>query len=324
MLTHPSWEDCLVCSLNELGFKGKRQGINQRNALRTLPIEQKQEIARHALGLGLPRPSHDEAKRFAKHWGVTQYRGRSDFSPPSEKQWRSLQQRALVGIATRYERYKKAQSSLFSDHHALPVESALSICKKPSHREDACQEARLALLEAIDRIDPCENFEAYARTWIKRRVTNFLMQERLPLKAPINLLSKSFRGESGSNPTLEKAIREGTVRLDDPLCDSAGFDPSLSTEKEEAPNESATAADDAALVAYALSHLTDKQRQVVELRFGLGDEKDGQSLAEVAQKTGISRQQVFQREKRALKVLKGNLAPLLAERSSAPDDAGDY
>ncbi len=315
MLALPAWEDCLGCSLSDLGFKGKRQGINQRNALRSLPIEQKQELVRHALENGLPRPSATEAKRLANLWGVTQYRARPDLSPPSEKQWQNLQSNILLRTSTRYEQYKNAQSDLFAKHQTIAIEGALAICSQPSQREDACQEARLALLEAIDRVDPSENFEAYARQWIKRRVLNFLMQERVPVKAPINLISKSLRGLPEANPVLQKAIREGTVRLDDVQSPPSQHDRNLSTQAKDSPDETASATDDSALIAYALSHLTEKQREVVELRFGLGNETHNQSLSQIAEKTGISRQQVFQREKRALIALRESLAPLAAERS---------
>ncbi len=324
MLAHPDWEDCLACSLNELGLKGQRQGINLRSALRALPIEQKQELVRHALEQGLPRIGLQDAKRFARHWGVTQYRSRHDFAPPSHKQWSSLQQQALLRVSARYESYKKAQRELFSTFQQLPLHCALSNCRNPSQREDACQEARLALLEAIDRIDPNENFEAYARQWIKRRILNFLMKERIPVKAPINLISKTFRESHETNSTLERAIREGTVSLDDSSRTEAQLDPELSTEADHAPDEVACASDESAIVSYALNGLTAKQREVVELRFGLGEAADSQTLAQIAQRTGISRQQVFQREKRALQALRTSLGQIEPERRTASPRASSY
>lgn len=106
MLAHPLWEDHFACSLEDLGFKGQRQGIAQRTALRSLAIERKQALVRHALEQGLPAPSHSEAIRLARNWGLTQYRGRSDFGRPSLKQWQALLQSVMIRIAASYEKYK--------------------------------------------------------------------------------------------------------------------------------------------------------------------------------------------------------------------------
>lgn len=324
MLAHPLWEDHFACSLEDLGLKGQRQGIAQRTALRSLPLERKQALVRHALDQGLPSPRHSEAIRFARNWGITQYRGRSDFDRPSAKQWQALLRSVLIRIAAGYEKYKEAQSELYAHYQHLPVEGALSICRTPAHRADACQEARLALLEAIDRIDPSENFEAYARQWIRRRILNFSMRERVPVKAPVNLLSKCLREESAENSDLDKALRQGTVRLDDETSLCPDLHSELATDAEHAPDHLAMAADNRKLVAAALSNLTLKQREVLELRFGLGPNLGGQSLSQIAQQTGISRQQVFQREKRALQTLRTSLASLQSERAAPFQAASRY
>ncbi|MDQ8187623.1 sigma-70 family RNA polymerase sigma factor [Pelagicoccus sp. SDUM812002] len=324
MIAHPKWEDHWVCSVNELRYKGRRQGINQRNALRSLPLERKQELIRHALGQELPAPSFSEARRLARHWGVTQYRARSDFGRPSLKEWQALQQKVLLRISARYEQYKESQSELFKTFQHLPIEGALASCNRTSQREDACQEARLALLEAIDRIEPSENFEAYARQWIKRRVLNFIMQERVPVKAPINMISKSIRGDKGANPNLAKAIREGTVQLDHPDSPQSSGDPSLVSEQEDSPHRTAMKSDEFHQLSLALAQLTKKQREVVDRRFGLGNHSSGQSLAQIAIQTGISRQQVYQREKRALHALKTNLLELAEELSIEGARSCDY
>ncbi|MDQ8197117.1 sigma-70 family RNA polymerase sigma factor [Pelagicoccus enzymogenes] len=324
MLAHPKWEDALVCSLLMLGFKGKRQGIKQRSALRSLPLEQKQELVRHALAQGLPIPSFAEAKRLAQLWGVTSYRARSDFGRPSQCEWETLSQRLLIRISARYELYKSAQSELFAAYHGLAVAGAVESCSAPSQREDACQEARLALLEAIDHIDPSQNFEAYARRWIKRRVLNFVMTERLPVKAPINVISKSFRGVAGANPLLLKAIREGTLQLDQPDCPEISSDPNLTSEPANSPQRTAMQVEELACLRQALSQLTEKQREVISCRFGLGEHGESLSLSQVADRVGISRQQIFQREKRALQSLKTALVGLQRERQFQVPAASGY
>lgn len=324
MLAHPLWEESLACISQELGFKGQRQGISQRSALRSLPLEQKQALLRHALQRELPTPSHAEAKRLARLWGATRYQGRSDFGRPSNPEWQALQQAVLIRICARYEQYKESQSQLFCQFQNLASEGARAHCSAPSLAEDACQEARLALLEAIDRIEPSENFAAYACQWIKRRVRNFAMEQRLPVKAPLNLISQSFRGQPGANPILEKAIREGTLQLDSPTPSAGELDPNLASEPESSPQQVAMRSDEGDQLRQALSKLTAKQREVVDSRFGLGDSPHCQSLAQIAQRAGISRQQIFQREKRALLALRSHLAELESERSLEPAGSRGY
>ncbi|EDY80961.1 RNA polymerase sigma factor, sigma-70 family [Verrucomicrobiia bacterium DG1235] len=324
MLAHPLWEDSFTCSLSELELKGQRQGITQTKALRSLPIEHKTSLIRHALANGLPSPSHAEAKRLARLWGITRYRARPDFQRPSIRQWNALARAVSLRLATRHQLYKEAQSALYSAHQGLPLACSLAACRKPSLREDACQEARLALLEAIDRIDPEQPFEAYARQRIKRRIQNYIMKEAVPVKAPINLISKTFRSQPDGNLLLEKAIRDGVVRLDDTHAGGPMLARELHCDSDLAPDQIAVSADESAKVAEALLQLTDKQREVIELRFGLNDSATPQSLSQIAQHTGISRQQVFQREKRALQKLSSALAELQNERTTIATRAGGY
>ena len=56
-------------------------------------------------------------------------------------------------------------------------------------------------------------------------------------------------------------------------------------------------------VANLMEIMTDRERQVLDMRFGLAD-KHGHTLAEVAKKFGVSRERVRQIEETALRKLR--------------------
>lgn len=313
-LALPIWEAAIAIALHELQIVAGRQGVSQATALRSLPIEQKQRIVRNILATELARPSFAESKRLARLAGIDLQNDSKSFDKLSSKNWVALRQRLTLRLASRYDQYKTAQNELFAYYYSLPLACSAKWVSQPRLREDACQEGRLALLEAIDRIDPEQGFEAYARQWIERRLRNFVMREQIPVKAPINLISKSLRSEKDSCQALNKAIREGSVQLDDPSQPKEA-DAFLRSEETDAPNRLAIQSDESEVIEKALSELTDKQRLVVEYRFGLSEEPSPLTLAQIAQRTGISRQQVFQREQRALQKLQQILAPLNRERA---------
>jgi RNA polymerase sigma factor (sigma-70 family) len=62
-----------------------------------------------------------------------------------------------------------------------------------------------------------------------------------------------------------------------------------------------------------INQLSDKQREVLVRRYGLGAGHEAETLVNIAQSIGISHQQVSMREKRALEKLGSILRPLYRE-----------
>ncbi len=304
MIAHPDWEGNIALAILELGFKGQRQGIGSRKAALSLPLQQKAEALHLALRGDLPIPSQAEAMKLARLWGVTDFRPRPDLSKPSKKTWETLKSRTQIRLSARLASFKAAQQRLYLAHENLAIAGACQTCLRASQIDDAKQEGRLALLQAIDQIDPQKSFPVYASLWIKRRIRNFAMREKSPIKAPINLISRSLRGREDGCEALRTALLKGVVRLEDDIADSA----------IQIPHHSAHIDDERDHLDRALQSLTEKQREVVQLRFGLGQTDGGSTLSQIARKAGISRQQVFQREKRAMARLADELSALQAER----------
>lgn len=319
MLTNPDWEGGIALAMAELGLKGRRQGIAHRKAALSLPLESKHEAIRRALGQGLRRPTRQVAAKLARLWGDAKASASSSTERLSDKLWQEAAQRLALRMSARYDGYKRAQLTLFASFSPDAARAADRLCRNPSRRDDARQEARIALLQTIDRIDPDQAFAPYAKQWIHRAVSNFLLRERLPVKAPVNLLSKALAASvdlatDSALARLGRGLREGALQLDDDSTGAAELLLAAQRDQEQrGPADETESADRRQQVASALATLTEKQRYVLALRFGLGENGGARSLAQVALAVGISRQQVSQREQRALRRLQECLVELRPE-----------
>lgn len=310
----PVLETVLADGVRELELPGPRQGIGLRAALDSLAIEHKFSLLRWALPhLRRLFPSC-WMPRLRQDWGITGPGMLELDEHLSSSQWDEVRSQLLAELAREQRRYKQAQGALFHAHRGLVhlVVQRQVFCA--GKRADAEQEGCLALLAAIDRIEDSDaSFEAYAQQWVSRAVRNFLLRERLPVYAPVNLVSRALRQDEAATRALPEGALEPVVALDASLPDGDSPGALLADDQAAAPDAEADRADLRALVRGCLARLTDKQREVLELRYGLGGTAP-LTIQEIARRIGISHQQVSMREKRALESLVGHLEPVAAER----------
>ncbi len=227
------------------------------------------------------------------------------------------------------------RSTFISRNLRLVVHIAKRFAKSGVPLADLIQEGNLGLIRALDRFSPERGakFGTYAAMWIMQaiyretallnrvvRIPDYQLRRRQAMARSIDDLSTRL----GRMPNIEEiALKMGVTedKVTDTLCHSAAQvdldEPQdgrdglslmevLPDDDAKAPLAALETSELCELLGRSLDHLNLRQREVLRLRYGLGDDRP-RTLQEIGLRLKVSRERVRQIEVEAMKILRVRL-----------------
>ncbi|KAB8141362.1 sigma-70 family RNA polymerase sigma factor [Chloroflexia bacterium SDU3-3] len=245
-----------------------------------------------------------------------------------------LSQRQRTAARQRLEAAASARDELIRCNMRLIAKIACRYVRQIYHLsvEDLIQEGAIGLNRAIERFDLGQNLRlsTYATWWVRQAITRAIADKERLVRLPVHVVESlsavrratgALYSSLGREPNdaeiaaatglpakkvaLLRAQMRSVVSLDLPLGEDGSMSlcDVIASPLELAPDTAAAQGELSACLRDLLGTLTERERQVVSLRFGL-DGAGPRTLEVVGQRLGVTRERVRQIEGKAMRKLR--------------------